>query len=480
MPEREPYPELPILVLDDDEALRVTVRLTLAKAGIDNVTATGDSAEASALILEKGVSLVFLDLFLPNDSGETLLREFSRVAPNVPVIVITGTDEPQTIVRCMRSGAVDYLVKPIDETRLLVSAWNALATVELRREAEEFRHRILDGKLEHPEYFENITTLDPAMIAIFKYIESIARSRQPVLITGETGTGKELVARAVHEASGRSGRFVAVNVGGLDDTMFSDSLFGHRKGAFTGADSVRNGLVKEAEGGTLLLDEVADLDPHSQVKLLRLLQEGDYYPLGSDTPQTSDARIVAATTRNLSDLVESGHFRRDLFYRLQTHPIRLPPLRARTGDILPLVRRFMEETALELGIGEIPAIDRSARLIAETVAGYYFPGNVRELESLVHDLVAGAKGLEPDVDMIRARIGEHKSPDQASHESGAPCPGGLARILASGRIPTLAEAERELVRLALDKAEGNMSQAAAMLGISRQTLYKKTKELDTL
>ncbi len=476
----EPYPELPILILDDDEALRVTIALTLAKAGIDNVRTTGDPAEASALILDNSVSLVFLDLFLSEAAGESLLKEFSRAAPNLPVIIITGTDDAGTIVRCMRAGAVDYLVKPIDDTRLLVSAWNALATVELRREAEGFRQRILDGKLEHPELFERITTVDPAMIAIFKYIESIARSRQPVLITGETGTGKELVARAVHEASGRPGRFVAVNVGGLDDAMFSDSLFGHRKGAFTGADAVRNGLVKEAEGGTLLLDEVGDLEPHSQVKLLRLLQEGDYYALGSDTPIKSDARIVAATTRDLSDLAESGIFRRDLYYRLQTHPIRLPPLRARPWDILPLVRRFMEDTSLELGIPAAQSDERAARTIAETVAVYRFPGNVRELESLVHDVVAGSKGLDPDIESIRARIGDPPPPEGAAAGASVPCPGGLARILASGRIPTLAEVERELVRLALDKAEGNMSQAAAMLGISRQTLYKKIKAIEAV
>jgi DNA-binding NtrC family response regulator len=479
MAKREIYPELPVLVLDDDEALCVTVRLTLAKGGITNVTTSGDSAEASALILEKGVSLVFLDLYLPEENGEELLKEMARVAPHVPVIIITGTDDAQTIVRCMRAGAVDYLVKPIDETRLLVSAWNALASFELRREAEGFRRRIFDGGLEHPEVFEKITTVDPSMIAVFKYIESIARSRQPVLITGETGTGKELIARAVHEASGRSGRFVAVNVGGLDDTMFSDSLFGHRKGAFTGADSARNGLVKEAEGGTLLLDEVGDLEPHSQVKLLRLLQEGEYYPLGADAPLRSDARIVAATTRDLSASVEIGAFRSDLYYRLQTHPIRLPPLRARSCDILPLVRRFIAESRAELGFDESLSDDRSAQIITDALAGYIFPGNVRELESLVHDAVAGSHGQEPNIDLIRARIGRAADAEPKRLEGAAqpaPCPGSLARIFESGRVPTLAEAERELITLALEKAEGNMSRAAAMLGISRQTLYKKMKD----
>jgi len=486
MPERETYPDLPILVLDDDETLCVMVRMTLEKAGIDNILTTGDSAEASSLILGKGVSLVFLDLFLPEDTGEALLKEFTRAAPRVPVIVITGADDAQTIVRCMRAGAVDYLVKPIDETRLLVSAWNALATIELRREAEGFRERVLDGRLERPEIFERITTADPAMIAVFRYIESIARSRQPVLVTGETGTGKELVAKAVHDASGRSGRFVAVNVGGLDDAMFSDNLFGHRKGAFTGADSARNGLVREAEGGTLLLDEVGDLDPHSQVKLLRLLQEGEYYPLGSDSPLRSDARIIAATTRDLSASVEAGAFRSDLFYRLQTHPIRIPPLRSRPGDVPLLVRRFMADSAAELDLPE--PNERSAQDFADALSGYIFPGNVRELESLVHDVVAGSRDGALDLSAIKARIGEPSgaagASERASSGANETSPRaiirlpGLERSLAEGRVPTLEEAERELVRLAVDEAAGNMSRAAAMLGISRQTLYKKLKTIE--
>lgn len=477
MPRPEIYPELPILVLDDDEGLCTILKLTLAKGGITHVITTCTSADAKTLILEKDFSLVFLDLFLPEESGEEVLKEITRTIPDTPVIIITGDDDAQTIVRCMRAGATDYLVKPIDETRLLVSAWNALASYELKREAEGFRRRIFDGVLEHPEVFDDITTVDPAMRAIFKYIESIARSRQPVLITGETGTGKELIARAVHTASGRPGRFVAVNVGGLDDTMFSDNLFGHRKGAFTGADSVRNGLVKEAEGGTLLLDEVGDLDPHSQVKLLRLLQEGEYYPLGSDTALHSDARIIAATTRDLSTSVEKGTFRSDLYYRLQTHPIRLPPLRARPGDIFPLVHRFIAESKAELGLPETSSDERSAHIITELLAGYTFPGNIRELESLIHDSVAGSSMGEPDIDLIKARIGN--SDNFTRHNSYIPTehiPGSFTQVFASGRVPTLAEAERELIRIALEKAEGNISLAATMLGISRQTLYKKLKE----
>jgi DNA-binding NtrC family response regulator len=481
MPRPEAYPELPVLVLDDDEGLRTRIRLLLEKAGIDNIVATADSAEASALVLGSGASLILLDLFLPPDSGESLLKEFSRAAPAAPVIVVTSAGDTETIVRCMRAGALDYLVKPIDETRLLVSVWNAIATFELRREAEAFRDRVIGGRLERPEVFERIATEDPGMLALFRYAEAIAKSRQPVLITGETGTGKELLARAVHDASGRAGPFVAVNVGGLDDAMFSDTLFGHARGAYTGADAARKGLVKEAEGGTLLLDEVGDLEPRSQVKLLRLLQEGEYYPLGSDQSQRSGARIVAATTRDLSASVAAGTFRSDLFYRLQTHPIKVPPLRERKRDLMPLVARFMAESARELGFAERPPRERDIERVAEALEGYSFPGNVRELESLVHDAMAGARGGEPDLRALRARIGA-PDPGEGADRAGEGISTWreLARALDEGRVPRLDEAESALVGLAVERAEGNMSKAAGMLGISRQTLYKKIKDSDPL
>jgi DNA-binding NtrC family response regulator len=476
MQKRRGYPELPVLVLDDDESLRTMVTLLLGKAGIDNVVATGEASEASALVLGEGASLIFLDLLLPPADGEGLLKEFHRAAPATPVIVVTGDSDAQTIVRCMRAGAVDYLIKPIDETRLLVSAWNALAAFELRREAAGFRDRVIGGRLEKPELFDGIATEDPGMLAIFHYIEAIAVSRQPVLITGETGTGKELLARAVHESSGRAGAFVAVNVGGLDDAMFSDSLFGHRKGAFTGADAARGGLVKEAEGGTLLLDEVGDLDPRSQVKLLRLLQEGEYYPLGSDAPLKTDARVVAATTKDLSVSVATGVFRSDLFYRLQTHPIKVPPLRERPRDLRLLVARFMADSARALRLPSLIPEDRAVGDLTETLKDYRFPGNVRELESLVHDAVAGAKSLRPDLRALRARIG---IPEPPAAEESARGTRGLVSTLEAGRVPRLDEAEREIVRLAVEKAEGNLSKAAIMLGISRQTLYKKLREVES-
>ncbi len=477
-----PYPQSPILIEGADEALRARIEGLFARSGIDNVLASVDPRQASSLVAGREVGLILLDLGSSTEEGEDRLRGFSRAAPEIPVIVMTDASDTATVVRCMQAGAADYVVKPVDETRLFVSVWNALASLELKWEAEDFRDRILEGKLERPAVFANIVTRDERMHGLFKYVESVARSRQPVLITGETGTGKELFARAVHDSSGRTGAFVAVNVGGLDDGMFSDSLFGHKKGAYTGADGQRAGLLKEAAGGTILLDEIGDLEQRSQIKLLRLLQEGEYYTLGSDSPQRSDARVVAATTKDLKTAVATGNFRSDLFYRLQTHPLAIPPLRSRPGDIVHLARAFLEKSAGDLGLpfpGDESASACAAKL-AQALAPYSFPGNVRELESLVHDAVTGSRGGKLDLDALRARVGLNLDPSPETEgrpsideASGLP---PLARALAEGRIPTIDAAERELVRMAIHAASGNLSVAATMLGISRQTLYNKLKE----
>jgi DNA-binding NtrC family response regulator len=472
--ENHVYPERPILILDDDEGTRSRISLILAEAGIDNVVATDDQALASRLVLADEVSLVLLDLFLPREEGEAVLEGFSSCAPQVPVIVVTGDAEPERIVRCMRAGAIDYIVKPIEKGRLLVSVWNGLASVELRRELEGFRERVLEGRLERPETFEEIVTADDLMLDLFRYIEAIASSRHCVLIQGETGSGKELFARSVHTASRRRGPFVAVNVAGLDEALFSDALFGHKKGAYTGADTVRGGMVREAAGGTLFLDEIGDLDQRAQVKLLRLLQDGEYYPSGSDIPMRSEARIVAATSRELREAVKTGAFRSDLYFRLQTHPIRIPPLRKRRGDIPLLVRHFVAESAASLKTA-LPAV--SEELLA-VLGAYDFPGNVRELESMIHDAVAKSRDGQLDAASVRERLLVEEE-GQAPRADGpiAAC-GAMPIALCGEDFPTLREAESALVSLALERAGGNMSLAASMLGVSRQTLYKKVADME--
>jgi DNA-binding NtrC family response regulator len=464
---------MPILLLDDEEYFRSALVRELRSGGINNLVSTGDPEIARSLVSVGGASLTLLDLQMPAASGEELLAEFVDLAPQIPVIVITGDSAANTVVRCMKAGALDYLVKPVETSRLLAAVRNGLAIVELRLEVSAFREKMLGG-LSKPELFHRIVTRDSRMISLFKYIEAIAPSRHPVLITGETGTGKELFARAVHEASGRSGAFVAVNVGGLDDTVFTDTLFGHKKGAYTGANDSRPGLVSEARGGSLFLDEIGDLEPHSQIKLLRLLQEGEYFPLGSDFCLKSEARIIAATAQ---DIKTRPAFRSDLYYRLQTHLIAIPPLRERPDDIDLLIDYFLTLSAESLSATEPPELPPEGR---ETLAVYDFPGNIRELESIIHDAVARAGGGAIDATALRERLPPERRLIRGTEPPAAGSPYGGSEIfrLIGERFPTLHEVEGELVRKALSRAQGNVSIASSLLGISRQTIYNWLAEYE--
>lgn len=353
-------------------------------------------------------------------------------------------------------------------------AWNAYSDIEdgvvyavgqditRQKEAEEALQKIED-ELEHDEAFSHIITKSKKMRAIFHYIEAVARSRKPVLITGETGTGKELLARAVHAVSGLNGPHVAVNIAGLDDNMFSDTLFGHKKGAYTGADKERSGLVVKAEGGTLLLDEIGDLSESSQVKLLRLLEERIYYPLGSDHPEKSNACIIACSNHNIENLVSKGKFRKDLYFRLKIHHIHIPPLRERIADIPLLFEHFLQEASVSMG-KKVPSVPDELITLLST---YHFPGNIRELQAMVYDAVAQNRTGRLSLDIFKDQMKQQGS-EQAMEA------GSLADIL--GRFPTLKDAETLLVSEALKRSNGNQGIAASLLGISRQALNQRLKK----
>ena len=311
--------------------------------------------------------------------------------------------------------------------------------------------------------FASIVTCDRKMQTIFKYIEAIAPTSQAVMITGDTGTGKELVARALHDASGRSGNFVSVNVAGLEDIMFSDTLFGHSRGAFTGADRERKGLIETAAGGTLLLDEIGDLNSASQVKLLRLLQEDEYYSLGSDKKMKSTARILVATNSNLEALMARSSFRTDLYYRLCSHHIHLPTLRERRNDIPLLVEYFMKKSAKELGrpIPTVSADTLKLLMLRE------FPGNVWELRGFVFNAVAISK---PGT-VVFPRPNSSSIP----HPIQPPTSNFADMTTHPDRMPTLSEAEEYLISNALRVSMGNQQAAAVILGITRQALNKRLK-----
>jgi DNA-binding NtrC family response regulator len=337
----------------------------------------------------------------------------------------------------------------------------------LRAELLTLKERLLTDAPHQPEAFAEIVTQHPSLFAIFRYLEAIAGSPQPVLITGETGTGKELMARALHRLSG-PGELVAVNLAGLDDTMFSDTLFGHTRGAFTGADRPREGLIASAAAGTIFLGEIGDLAPASQVKLLRLLQDGSFYQLGADRPRRSQARVLVATNTDVVQAVGAGRFRKDLYYRLRTHHVHLPPLRQRKGDIPLLVDRFVEKAAGQLG-KKVPAVPVALHQLLKT---YSFPGNVRELQALVFDGVARHQGVTLSMASFKEAIsGEPQSTLTTEQAEGA-----QATQLASlfpDRLPTLREAEDHLITEALLRADGNQTVAAGLLGLSRQALNKR-------
>jgi DNA-binding NtrC family response regulator len=388
----------------------------------------------------------------------------------VPVIIVTGANDVETAVKCMQQGAFDYIVKPVEKSRLVSATRRAVEMRELQRENRLLKTRMLSNKLETPEAFSEIITNSAAMRSIFQYVEAIAASPRPVLITGETGVGKELIARAVHRLSKRKGEFVPVNVAGLDDSAFTDTLFGHKKGAFTDAREARRGLVQQASGGTLFLDEIGDLNTMSQIKLLRLLQEGEYFPLGSDMAKRSDARIVVATNQNLDELQSSGKFRKDLYYRLCDHQIQIPPLRDRREDLPVLTEHFLEKASKTL---ERPKPTPPAELVT-LLSTYHFPGNVRELEAMVFDAVSSHKSGKLSLDMFKTHI--VRKPAGSGKDLEDP-PSTDDTLIAFGeQLPTLKQAEQLVIDEALKRSKGNQSIAALSLGISRQALNKRLQK----
>ena len=455
------YPECPVLIVDDEQHVVDSQEDILRSHGISNLMSTTDSREVAGILGGNEVELVLLDLRMPHVQGEEVLEMIRDEYPQVPVIVVTGSTEIEVAVQCMRSGAMDYMVKPVEESRLVSGVKRAIELRDLKREYSSLRTRLLSDKLTNPEAFSPIITQDRKMHSIFLYLESIAATDETVLIEGETGTGKELFARTIHELSRSDRSFVAVNVAGLDDNMFSDSLFGHKKGAYTSATESRKGFIQQASGGTLLLDEIGDLTAVSQVKLLRLLETREFYPLGSDLAMMTDARIVVATNKNLREAVGSGEFRKDLYYRLSAHEVRLPPLRERRGDLTLLVHHFLDEASKKLSRKKL-AIPPELIPLLET---YDFPGNIRELRSMVFDAVSRQSEKMLSLKSFREAMGRDAQmlkPEQRDEI-----------VVFKERLPTLSQVQDLLIGEAMKRAKGVKSTAAMLLGITPQALGKR-------
>jgi DNA-binding NtrC family response regulator len=446
-----PFSEASILVVEDETIARNNLVHILQKEAY-TVTAAASGAEALELLKTRTFDLVVTDLKMENVDGMAVLAESRRRHPLTEVIVITGYATVNSAVAALKAGAYHYLAKPykIDAVRKIVS--EALIKRRLQLENLQLRETLKTAGSE-----PLIVGQSEAMQAVLKTVHRIAPSDANVLIFGESGTGKELIARTIHHLSGRAAkRFVAFNCGSFSDALMANELFGHEKGAFTGADRAKAGLLETASGGTVFLDEIGDMPPTMQIQLLRVIQEREMLRVGGTTPVAVDVRFIAATHRDLQHDVQEGHFRQDLFFRLNVIAIRLPPLAERHGDIPLLANYFLglKRTAMHK---EIKSIDPEA---LELLNQYSWPGNVRELENIIERSVALAEG-----DIIR--------------------PGDLPPFIhqlsietyrqPSGEIPTLEEVERRYLLWVLDKHNGNKTQAASTMGIDRVSLWRKLK-----
>ena len=464
------YPHFPVMMVDDEAQAINSFEMTLRSASMNNFIRCHDSRDVMPLLASQEIEVLLLDLRMPHISGEELLPIITGDYPEIPVVVITGANDVDTAVKCMQHGAFDYMLKPVEKSRLIGGVKRAVELRELQRENQLLKAQVLSDKLGKPEAFSEIITVSTSMRSIFQYVEAIANSPRPVLITGETGVGKELVARAVHTLSSREGDFLPVNVASLDDHVFADTLFGHNKGAFTDAREARSGLIERAAGGTLFLDEIGDLSTTSQVKLLRLLQEGEFLPLGSDVAKRSDARIVVATNQDIDALQSSAQFRKDLYYRLCGHQVHLPPLRRRREDLAVLVDHFLEKASKTLDKKKpTPPVE-----LITLLSTYHFPGNIRELESVIFDAVSNHTAGKLSMDLFKTHI--TKKHPISPGDAAEPPPEMSTMVRFSHQLPTLKQNEQLLIGEALKRSNNNQSIAALSLGISRQALNKRLKK----
>jgi len=465
-PLKKLFPLRPLLLVDDELDLLRSFEWVLRSHGINNLVLCNEGRQVEKLLAERPFEGILLDLMMPDIGGEDLLEQIIRCRPEIPVLIVTAVAQVETAVRCMQKGAFDYLVKPVDENRLVSAIRRVLDLSALRQENLRLKQYFMSGELTHPAAFEQIITRDPSMHRLFRYVEAVAGSAQPVLITGETGTGKELIARALHSVGNRSGEFVPVNLSGLDETVFSNSLFGPEPVA--GAPTPRDGLVGKANGGTLFLDEIGDLSLTLQTKLLRFLQENEFFALGSDAPRGIDVRILVATNRNIMERVASGQFREDLYYRLMFHHIHVPPLRERAGDIPLLLEYFLEHSAQTLGRKK----PTPPRELVNLLALYSFPGNVRELKAMVHDAVSNhiAGMLSMESFLLHIQKHQQRPLPRLDPERSTP-----DQTLFPQTLPTFDLVREELVAEALRRTNNNQSMAAQLLGVTRQTLLRYIK-----
>ena len=478
-----------VLIVDDDPVQRRLTEAAVRRFGFDARVAE-NGAEGLSLLRSEGADVMLLDLVMPGLDGLGVLAEMRKCGLDTPVIVQTSNGSIDAVVTAMRAGAVDFVVKPAGAERLQVSIKNALRVDHLEEEVRRMRRRA-SGSLS----FKDLASKSPDMERVTRLAERAAKSNIPVLIEGESGVGKEVLARAIQGSGERRGKpFVTVNCGAIPENLVESTLFGHEKGAFTGATEKHPGKFVEASGGTLFLDEIGELPLDAQVKLLRALQEGEVDPVGAKRAVRVDIRLVSATNRSLLDLVKQGKFREDLYYRLNVFPMTLPPLRARREDIPDLVRSFCARFGAEEG-KRVRAISPEAMAL---LTRYPWPGNVRQLENALFRAVVLADGDEltvtefpqiaAQVDGFDVRIPAAPSQPLTPGHLPEPVreivrvevrdPHALSLVTEeTGEMKTMEGLEAEIIRFALQFYRGRMSEVSRRLGIGRSTLYRKLKDL---
>jgi DNA-binding NtrC family response regulator len=450
-----PTNKTPILVADDDEGLLLSIKATLVSSGQPEPALVSDSRRVMELVRKHHFILVVLDLIMPHINGMAILEKIKEDFPDIECVILTAIDDVSSGVEAMKLGAYDYLVKPLSSEKLIITINRALERYSLRHELGLFERKQSFADLKNPGAFENIVAEDEAMARVFHQTEAVAPTDYSVVISGESGTGKEELARVIHNLSHRSNNpFLAINMAAFSKSLFEDEIFGHTRGSYTGASSDKKGFFEAAQGGTLFLDEIAELEPSLQGKLLRVLQEKELYRLGSTMAQNVDVRIIAATNCDIHEEVKRGRFRADLFYRLTMCHIKIPPLRERKRDILPIARHFVKMYATQ----NRKNITSLAPDLTDFLLQYPFPGNVRELENTI----AAAVLLEMGEVLTLSSAGSLLPfSESAQHQNEA--------------ILTLAELEKRHIERVMELTGGNRTRAAKILGIGLRTLQRKLK-----
>jgi len=446
----------PIVVIDDDVRLLSIIETTLLRAKLPVPVLVPDSNQAMDIIRQHSFSVAIIDLIMPNTGGMELLQQVKTEFPGMECIILTAVNEAASAVEALRYGAYDYLVKPVDAERLLITINRALEKFSLKQGMNSLAEHASFAELANRDAFSSIVTEDVSMARVFMQAEAAAATEYNVILTGESGTGKELLARILHGLSPRSrGPFVPVNMSAFPKTLFEGSFFGHAKGAFTGAQTQEPGLLQTARKGTIFLDEITEMDPGAQAKILRVIQEREYFRLGSSQIENVDVRFLAASNRDLKQEIKQGRFREDLYYRLNMFHIHLPPLRERRKDIAALAAHFLKLHAVQNG-KDIQSISPA---FLEVLQQYSFPGNVRELESIIARAVLQEKDsvltLSSSLELMEF---ENQQQCDSVHKSSP---------------LTLNEVEKKHIEDVLTLKEGNRTHAARALGISLRTLHRK-------